>query len=328
MHLYRIERFFVMADKGPGSTGRSAKKRLARAKIKPTDNGIKSSKGRATVEKEEPSKAEIAKARKQKIIAVAVGVFAVIMALSMTLPSLTYIFGNNDQSQEQAAAEAEQKEAEAAEESEDGADENSEETTATGMDAIDANYKAVIDPLEAKLKENDQDLATLLNLGNDYMSWASDASSYATDDAGVEHVNDLYKKAMDYFDRYLELNDSVVVKASRAMCQLYSGDTDGALEALQALTKEAPDYGPAWANIGLIHEYKGEQDEAKEAYQKAIEADPDDEYGAKSYANRRLAAMAAQSGSKLTDEAAESASEDANDSTGAQALEDALDTGL
>ena len=35
-----------MAEKGPGSTGRTAKKRLARAKIKSTDNGIKSSKGR------------------------------------------------------------------------------------------------------------------------------------------------------------------------------------------------------------------------------------------------------------------------------------------
>ena len=320
-----------MADKGPGSTGRSAKKRLARAKIKPTDNGIKSSKGRAaTVEKDEPSKAEVAKARKQKITGIAVGVFAVIMALSMMLPSLSYIFGNNDQSQEQAAAEADQKQAEEAEtsETEEGEETAEEESTDTGMDAVDANYKAVIDPLEAKLKENDQDLATLLNLGNDYMSWASDASTYATDDAGVEHVNDLYQKAMDYFDRYLKLNDSVVVKASRAMCQLYSGDADGALEALEALTKEAPDYGPAWANIGLIHEYKGEQDEAKEAYQKAIEADPDDEYGAKTYANRRLAAMAAQSGSELTDETSESASGASDGTTGAQALEDALDTGL
>ena len=318
-----------MADKGPGSTGRSAKKRLARAKIKPTDNGIKSSKGRAAAEKEKPSEAEVKKARKQKITAIAVGAFAVIMALSMTLPSLSYIFGNNNQAEEQQAEQAkteDSKDAESTEDTDEATEE--EESTNTGMDQVDANYAAVINPLEAKLKENDKDLATLLNLGNDYMSWASDASMYATDDASVEHVNDLYHKAMDYFDRYLELNDSVVVKASRAMCQLYSGDTDGALAALQALTEEAPDYGPAWANIGLIHEYKGEQDEAKKAYEKAIEVDPDDEYGAKSYANRRLAAMAAQSGSELTDETSESASGNSDASTGAQALEDALGTGL
>ena len=85
-----------MAEKGPQSTDRSAKKRLARAKIKPTEHGIKSSKGRKVVEAA-PSKAEQQKARKQKITGIAIGVFAVIMALSMTLPSLTYIFGNNGQ---------------------------------------------------------------------------------------------------------------------------------------------------------------------------------------------------------------------------------------
>ena len=111
------------------------------------------------------------------------------------------------------------------------------------------------------------------------------------------------------------------------MCLLYSGDADAALAALQKLTEEAPDYGPAWANIGLIREYQGDQDEAKEAYQKAIEADPNDEYGAKSYANRRLAAMAAQTGEGLTDETAESAA-GTNAPTGAEALEDALGTGL
>lgn len=317
-----------MADKGPGSTGRSAKKRLARAKIKPTENGIKSSKGRAAAEKDELSKAEAKKARKQKITAIAIGVFAVIMALSMMLPSLTYIFGNNDEPAEQEAEQAKPAESEDAEASESSDETAEEESTSTGMEQIDANYAAVIDPLEAKLQENDKDLATLLNLGNDYMSWASDASMYATDDAGKQHVNDLYQKAMDYFDRYLELNDSVVVKASRAMCQLYSGDIDGALAALEALTEEAPDYGPAWANIGLIHEYKGEQEEAKKAYEQAIEADPNDEYGAKSYANRRLAAMAAQSGNGLTDETSESASGESDGSTGAQALEDALNTGL
>ena len=47
-----------MADKGPGSAGRSSKKkRLARAKIKPTEQGIHSSKGRAA-ELDALSKAE------------------------------------------------------------------------------------------------------------------------------------------------------------------------------------------------------------------------------------------------------------------------------
>ena len=307
-----------MAEKGPQSTDRSAKKRLARAKIKPTEHGIKSSKGRKVVEAA-PSKAEQQKARKQKITGIAIGVFAVIMALSMMLPSLTYIFGNNSGQTEQQEQEAQQQEEQA--QSEDG-----EETeTLTGIDLVDSNYAAVVDPLEAKLAENPKDLATLLSLGNNYMSWASEASGYAADDAASAHVNELYQQAIDYFDQYLKLNDSAVVKANRAMCLLYSGDADAALAALQKLTEEAPDYGPAWANIGLIREYQGDQEAAKEAYQKAIDADPNDEYGAKSYANRRLAAMAAQTGEGLTDETAESAA--GTGTSGAEALSDALGSG-
>ena len=308
-----------MAEKGPGSTGRTAKKRLARAKIKPTENGIKSSKGRKVEEEEQLSKRQQAKERNKKITGIAIGVFAVIMALSMMLPSLTYIFGNNSGQTEQQEQEAQQQEEQA--QSEDG--EGTE--TLTGIDLVDSNYAAVADPLEAKLAENPKDLATLLSLGNNYMSWASEASGYAADDAASAHVNELYQQAIDYFDQYLKLNDSAVVKANRAMCLLYSGDADAALAALQKLTEEAPDYGPAWANIGLIREYQGDQEAAKEAYQKAIDADPNDEYGAKSYANRRLAAMAAQTGEGLTDETAESAA--GTGTSGAEALSDALGSG-
>lgn len=317
-----------MADKGPGSTNRSPKKRLARAKIKQTEYGIKSSKGRV-VKEDELSKAELKRERQKKLTAIGIGVFAVIMALSMTLPSLSYIFGNNDNqaAEEQAAQEQAAKQEEQESEGEDDA---AEEESAVTIDTVDANYAAVVDPLEAKLAENSEDLATILNLGNDYMSWASQASIYATDDAGSAHVAELYDKAIGYFDQYLKLNDSAVVKSNRAMCHLYKGDADTALQQLQDVTSETPDYGPAWVNIGIINEIQGNTDAAKEAYKKASEADPNDEYGAKSQADGRLAALAAAE----KEEASKDDSEDAADSAdtteteGAEALEDALDSGL
>ena len=312
-----------MAEKGPGSTGRSQNKRLARAKIKPNDNGIKSSKGRSTPVEEEPSKAEKARERKKKFTAVAVGIFAVIMALSMTLPSLSYIFGNNDQTAAEEES-AEQTSEETSEETEDTSDEQEDTAEATDMDKVDSNYHASIDPLEAKLKESPDDLATLLNLGNGYMSWAGSASAYASDDEGRAHVEELYTKAIEYFDKYLELNDSNAVKINRAMCQLYSGDVDGGTKALKKLSKDSPDYGPVWQYLGIVYEYyQGDTDAAKKAYKKAVEADADDEYGSKSYANQRLAAIAAQeNGGDLTEEQTDTSS--STESTGAAALEDAL----
>lgn len=313
-----------MADKGPGSTGRSNKKRLARAKIKPSDEGIKSSKGRTAPAEQEMTKTQQKKARQQKIMAVAVGIFAVIMALSMMLPSLSYIFGN---SEEQQAAQQAQEEAEAAaKEAEEAESAEEEAEELTGMDAVDKAYKAVIDPLEEKLKDNPEDLATLLHLGKDYMAWGYDAGSYATDEAGYEHLNELFVKAMDYYDRYLEINDSPAVKSDRAMCQLYTGDLEGAVSALEQVAKDE-NYGPAWADLGMIREiYQSDADGAKEAYQAAIDADPDDEYGSKSYANRRLAAMvASQNNGELEDAATEAAEgEAATTQEGASALSEAL----
>jgi tetratricopeptide (TPR) repeat protein len=311
-----------MADKGPGSTNRSPKKRLARAKIKQTEYGIKSSKGRV-VKEDELSKAEQKRERQKKLTAIGIGAFAVIMALSMMLPSLSYIFGNGaDQAAEEQAA----KEQAAKQEEQESEAEAEEQESATGIDLVDANYAAVVDPLEAKLSENPEDLATILNLGNDYMAWASEASVYASDDAGSAHVTELYDKAIGYFDQYLGINDSAVVKSNRAMCHLYKGDADAALQQLQDVTSETPDYGPAWVNIGIIKEYQGDTDAAKEAYQKAVEADPNDEYGAKSQADRRLAALAAAEGGDVTADAA--GTTDATTTDGAEALENALDSGL
>jgi tetratricopeptide (TPR) repeat protein len=111
------------------------------------------------------------------------------------------------------------------------------------------------------------------------------------------------------------------------MCQLYSGDVDGGTKALKKLSKDSPDYGPVWQYLGIVYEYyQGDTDAAKEAYQKAVEADPNDEYGAKSQADRRLAALAAAEGGDVTADAA--GTTDATTTDGAEALENALDSGL
>ena len=113
----------------------------------------------------------------------------------------------------------------------------------------------------------------------------------------------------------------------RALCQYYEEETSKATAALEQLTQDMPDYGPAWANLGMLYESAGNSDQAREAYQKAQEADADDEYGAKTYATRRISAMdsAASSSAGTTDStSATTSGSSTTGSTGVKGLSDTL----
>ena len=113
----------------------------------------------------------------------------------------------------------------------------------------------------------------------------------------------------------------------RALCQYYEEEASEATAALEQLTQDMPDYGPAWANLGMLYESAGNFDQAREAYQKAQEADADDEYGAKTYATQRISAMdsAASSSAGTTDStSATTSGSSTTGSTGVKGLSDTL----
>lgn len=302
-----------MASKdSSNNTSRTAPKRLARAKVKhpvteaDTKKGAAKTKDTATKSAQatttgKSSAKATAEDRKSFWIKVGIGAFAVLMALSMMLPSLASIVSGAQQASSSAQTET-TTEADTTDETttdETATDETAEteesegETvdTATGVAQIDAAYETQVSSLETKLESDNKNLAALLNLGKLYMQWGAGASYYASTDEENAHVAELFEKAIGYYDRYLEINEDNSVKVDHALCQLYAGDIETAQAELEKLTEDAPDYGLAWANLGMIYEYSYNTEAAKAAYQKAIETDPNDEYGASSYASSRLASL-------------------------------------
>ena len=224
---------------------------------------------------------------------IAIAVIAVVMALSMMLPSLSSIFSGSSSStttDQSSSADASTSESTSSSSSDSSSSSSSTSTTNT-VDTIDSEYETLVSSLESKLANDPNNLATLLNLGRDYMQWGYQVVYSGTTDADTTHGNDLLDKAISYFDQYLALNDSNSVKVDSALCLLYKGDTSGAISALQQITTDSPDYGPAWANLGLAYEISGDSTSALSAYQQAETTDADDEYGAKSYAEKRIAAI-------------------------------------
>ncbi len=241
---------------------------------------------------------------------VVIGVFAVVMALSMMLPSLTSIFAQHDtgeqESQEQTdeTASDENKDGEKSDENKDGekksdekkdeekdADEFAKVPDNEQLKTLAEDNKKEIESLNKRLKEDPKNLATLLNLANKYMNWGYSAKYSITTDEEKEYSKKILEKAVSYFESYLNLNDSKAAQVDRALCQYYMDDTDEAIASLEKIAKENPDYPLVWANLGMLYEQQMETDKANDAYKKAIETDENNEYGAKSYANSRLIAL-------------------------------------
>ena len=190
-------------------------------------------------------------------------------------------------------AEATEAEGEGAKtESEDeGAGEDAERAAIPNNDTL-KNYYDTNSPevkrFEKKLEENPDNLAALLNVAKLYMNWGYSADYASSNDEEHAYSYTLVNKAIEYFDRYLALNDAKSVHVDRALCYYYLDNTDEAISQLEAYSETEPKYPLVWANLGMLYELKGETEKANEAYKTAAECDPKDEFGAKTYANGRL----------------------------------------
>ena len=285
-------------DNSSDLSGNLSRKRLARAKVvKGGKDGKKRSVFKPTIVDRMGGK------KRTKEIAVAV--FAVIIGVSMMLPSLAYIFtghgpsgqGSNS-SQSSDSTNSSESAGDDGGSTDSGNTDSSNEGAKNDIASIDDRYQKPISSLEDKLASATDDtskLPTLLGLGDDYLQWALAASRQASDDAGKAHVSELYGKAIDYYRQYLAINDSGAVKVKISQCQLYSGDTDAAVQTLEALTQASPDYGPAWVYLGVTYVQKGDNTKAINALKRAEAADPNDEYGAKTLAQKYEEYLASRS---------------------------------
>ncbi|MBR3157588.1 MAG: tetratricopeptide repeat protein [Atopobiaceae bacterium] len=250
---------------------------------------------------QKPKEKELGGARKMsRGTKIVIGVFAVIMALSMMLPSLSAIFagGSAEEGTEQADAAADTQEDAEAKDKEDKS--KAEDEKVVGEENIPENdsFKSLAETNVEKVKKfkkrldaDENNLAALLNLGQIYMEWGYSAHNSASTDEETTYAKNLLNTAIEYFDRYLKLNDSATVKIDRALSQYYAGDSDAAIKALQKVSEEYPENPLCQAQLGYLYESQSDVEKASAAYRKAAELDEDERYGVKSYANQRLISL-------------------------------------
>ena len=91
-----------------------------------------------------------------------------------------------------------------------------------------------------------------------------------------------YREAIDYYERILDLDVDKRSKATAygdiANCCHHIGDPDRALEEAEKAVSTAPDHCKSLSNLGWIKMTRGEVSSAKEVLEKAVEADPEDDF--------------------------------------------------
>lgn len=173
------------------------------------------------------------------------------------------------------------------------------------VDYVNSQYEGLVSDLEQTLESNPDDTSALLQVARYCTSWGTSVDMLAQDDDERAHAEELLQRAIGYYDRYLELDSTAEASTERALCLYYLDDIDTALADMQTVTQTWPDYAPAWADLGLLYEVQGLTGDAITAYQTAIEKDPDDAQGSKSYAEGRLESLQATSDDASDDAAAD-----------------------
>ncbi|NTU89509.1 MAG: tetratricopeptide repeat protein [Actinobacteria bacterium] len=208
---------------------------------------------------------------------IGITVVCVLLALAMTIPSLVLLFSDDKGSSSTTST----------------TDSASAATTAEAATVadIDAEYEETETALIASAEAAPDDNTYNETIGNLYFDWALDLMAYTGTEDVSAHLAETWAKCISYYDTFLEKGSSAPVEVDRAIAFYYSGDTQSAIDSMLAFTAMNEDYSPAWANLGLFYESRGETDLARESYNKALEVDPEDEYEVATFVNGRLESL-------------------------------------
>lgn len=216
------------------------------------------------------------------IVVIVLLVVAIVAVVLVVVPGVTGAPGSASQDQQAASGSA------TSDDTASGAD---------AMDTVDAQYGTAAQTLLTQYESDPSNPSALLNLANGYFDWGVAALNHASSTEDTAHAHDLLNQAVGYYDTYLADNPGAKTAiVDRAICVFYAGDTDAAIAVLEDLvTNQDSGFAPAWANLGMFYESAGRTEEARNAYETAIDAAGDeDAYNVKDYAQQRLDALAAE----------------------------------
>lgn len=167
---------------------------------------------------------------------------------------------------------------------------NSGTATNGTTDSIDQQFQPTVASLTSVLQSDPESYTVLVSLGNSYFDWAAQkqqASQTSTSAAGADQP--LWVAAKDAYRRALAVKTGEApVMVDYAITAFYTGETNEAIKAAEAVVKTNPEFAPAHFNLGLFYKALGQNAKAITAFQTYLKLDPQGQQGDTAFAQSQL----------------------------------------
>ena len=133
-----------------------------------------------------------------------------------------------------------------------------------------------VEPLELAVQWSQTDADAMYKLGQAYAGVEEDDKALAVFFYAIKFVPD-YREVYEAMAEVLARTDKPeLVNYANGMVAYSNKDYKTALELLQKAADSYPDFTPAFTGLGLTYEAQGSLQDAKVAYEKALQITPDD----------------------------------------------------
>lgn len=149
--------------------------------------------------------------------------------------------------------------------------------TGTGqLEAIAARYAPTIAANDQKLASEPTSYTVLVTQGNVYFDWAIDVQQASQSGADLP----IWLAASVYYGRAIEQQSGDPnVATDYAVSLYYSGNTQAAIDVIEPVLEENPDFAVAFYNAGIFYDTAGRGADAVRVMQRYIELDPSGQTG-------------------------------------------------
>lgn len=161
------------------------------------------------------------------------------------------------------------------------------------LEAINQQFAPTIGSLTTLLQSDPASYTVLVSMGDTYFDWAAQVQQAAQTDATKQGADvALWVAAKDAYRRALDVESGAPpVTIDYAITLFYTGETLAAIEQAESIRESAPEFPPAWFNLGIFYGSVGDVEKAVENYERYVELDPEGKQGNVDFAKEQLASL-------------------------------------